>query len=111
MYQIYFTNHFLKQLKPLVKKYRQLTDDIVKELESFKKDLADPLGHKLYKIRLKCSDLLKGKSKSFRLIIYLWEYKNVLVPVTIYFKGDTDNISQKEIEYHLTMTVDEIESK
>ena len=32
------------------------------------------------------------------------------MPITIYFKGDQTNITQKELEYHLEMTLDEIKN-
>lgn len=108
MFQVYLAVHFLKQLKPLLKKYPNLSNDLVNQLKSFRKDLSIPLGHKLYKVRLKSSDLPKGKSKSFRLIIFIWEFKRTLVPITIYFKGDLENISQQDIEYHLTRILEEI---
>lgn len=108
MYKAHLTVYFLKQLKQLLKKYPKLANDLTVQLENFKKELAVPLGHKLYKIRLKSSDLSKGKSKSFRLIIFIWEFKRILVPITIYFKGDLENISQQDIEYHLTRVLEEI---
>ncbi|MDP2586851.1 MAG: hypothetical protein Q8P32_03715 [Candidatus Komeilibacteria bacterium] len=111
MYEIYLAVHFLRQLKSLLKKYPGLTDDLIKQLKDFNKDLVTPLGHKLYKLRLKSSDLPRGKSKSFRVIVFLWEFRNTLIPITIYFKGNTENINQKDLEYHLAVILQEIENE
>lgn len=108
MYDVYLTDYFLKQLKKLLKKYRHLRGDLIKSLNNFKPDLSIPLGQNLYKLRLRSSDIAKGKSGSLRLIVFLLRLKNIVVPVVIYFKGDREVIDQKEIEYHLTRTLAEV---
>ena len=111
MYQIYFADHFLRQLKRHLKKYRSLENDCVETLQHFNLESAQYLGSKLYKLRLRSSDIPKGKSKSFRLILFLFAVKSVLVPITIYFKGDRSDILEKEIEYHLAMVLTDIQRK
>lgn len=108
MYRFYLSKHFLNQLKSLIKKYRHLKNDLILALKSFDKKSAISLGHNIYKIRVKSSDVKKGKSKSFRLIIFIWETKNTLAPVTIYFKSDKENISKKELIYHINILLNEI---
>ncbi len=110
MYRVYLTNYFLKKLKPYLKKFRNLETDIIKTLENFLPETSDRLGHKLYKVRLKSSNLSKGKNKSFRMIIFLLEIQNLIVPIIVYFKGDQADISPKEIEHHLEMTLVEIKT-
>ena len=110
MREIYLAVHFLRQLKPLLKKYPNLQDDLIYSLKNFNKDLVISLGHKLYKLRLKSSDLPKVKSKSIRVIVFLWEIRNTLVPITIYFKGDSENVSQRELEYHFDKILNEVRS-
>lgn len=102
MYQILITEHFKKELKPLVKKFRHLKEDILIELKNFSPETATHLAHNLYKLRIRCTDLPKGKSGSFRVIILLVEVESILVPVTLFFKGDRGNIGVKELEYHLS---------
>lgn len=110
MYQVYLADHFLRQLKFYLKKYRNLENDLVATLQNFTLSSTMPLGRKLYKIRLKSSDIPRGKSKSFRLIVFLLEVKNVIVPIALYFKGERQDISEKEIEYHLAMVLADIKS-
>ena len=109
-YKVVITSHFLKQLKPLIRKFRHLTKDIEKTLLSFDKSLNTPVGNYTYKIRLKSSDLKRGKSKSFRLIVFVVEYANILTPVAIYFKSEREDISKAEITYHLSKVIQELES-
>lgn len=119
-YKVVITSHFIKQLKPLVRKFRHLTSDVEKTLQRFDKSLGTPIGNytykrslqgrRPYKIRLKSSDLKRGKSKSFRLIVFVVEYANILTPVVIYFKGERENVSKQEISYHLSKVIQELES-
>jgi len=74
----------------------------------FDKNNAINLGHHVYKIRLKSSDLRKGKSGGFRLIILLVEIDNLITPVALYFKGSQANISKKEITYHIDVITEEM---
>ncbi len=111
MRQYYLPEHFLKQLKPYSKKYRKLQVDLIFALKAFSPELAQHLGHKLYKLRLKASDLPKGKSKSFRVIIFLWHDPELVVPIAVYFKGDVRNLSAKDIEYHLSQITIELETQ
>ncbi len=111
MRQVYLSDHFLRQLKPYVKKFRKLQDDLITTLESFRPETANRLGQKLYKVRLKSSDIPKGKNASFRLIVFLLESKNILTPIAIYFKSERSDMSEKEIEYHLAMALSEIQQK
>lgn len=100
-YKTIILPYFRKQLKHYVKKYRSLKETVIGELGSFDKNNAVHVGNNVYKMRLNCSDIPKGKSKSFRLVIFIVETDNFLVPITIYFKGDSENISKKELNDHL----------
>lgn len=109
MYRYYIAEHFKKQLKPHLKKHRSLVSDVIRVLREFDPRREVALGEGTYKLRLSAKDLGKGKSKSYRLIVLLIEIDKLLVPVCIYFKGDKDNISKKEIRYHLGVIKEEIE--
>ena len=104
----FLAEHFKKQLKPFLKKYRHLGDDLVSALKIFDKRQASPLGGNVYKLRLKTSDLPKGKSSSFRLIIFLLEHDDLIIPLAIYFKSERKSISLKEINEHLVMILAEL---
>ncbi|MCK5510587.1 type II toxin-antitoxin system RelE/ParE family toxin [Candidatus Parcubacteria bacterium] len=97
MYQIIISPCFRKQLKKYAKKYRCLKNEIILVLENFDKQLWTHIGNNAYKIRLKIKDIPKGKSKSFRLVILIIETEKFITPIVLYFKGDRENISKKEI--------------
>lgn len=109
MCNLFFSNHFKKQLKPYIKKHKHLIFDIYNSIKAFDKKQANNLGHGFYKLRIRCKSLPKGKNKSFRLIVYFWTKKQLLVPLTIYSKGRQSSISHKKMKNHLDKILFEIE--
>jgi mRNA-degrading endonuclease RelE of RelBE toxin-antitoxin system len=55
------------------------------------------LGKKIYKIRLKSSDIPKGKRSGYRVITYVIDESKKVRLLTIYAKPRKANISDKEI--------------
>lgn len=108
MYRIVIARHFEKQCAFLKKRYPRVFSDIQKALRSFRKESAQSLGAKLYKLRVRSSDIRKGKSGGFRAIVLVIEIERVLIPIVAYAKSDTETISEKELEYHLSMIVLEL---
>ncbi|MDP3995068.1 MAG: hypothetical protein Q8P78_00450 [bacterium] len=107
-YQIFFAEHFKKQLKPYLKKYRRLQEDIIHTLGMFNKSSAVYLGAQTYKIRVRASDISKGKSHAFRMIVLVVEIDDIIAPVVLYFKGDRASITKKEIALHAKIVDSEI---
>ncbi len=105
---ILITHYFKKQIKSHLKKHKNLLNDTINLLTKFDKNTAVHIGHHVYKIRLKSSNLKRGKRNSFRLIILLIEVDNLITPITLYFKGDKENISKKEITLHEKIIIHEI---
>ena len=111
MSQFIILPHFYRQLKQLVKKYHHLKVAVINVLENFDKNKQTHLGQNVYKIKLRTSDVSRGKSKSFRLIVLVVESGVYLVPITIYFKGDRETVSQKELNAHLETILLELRSQ
>ena len=102
-YKIVTTEDFDRNVKPLVKKYQSFIED----LNKFKKELlsnpemGSSLGGNSRKVRMAIASKGKGKRGGARVITC-----NVLIDVehskiyllTIYDKGEQQNISGKEIE-------------
>ncbi|OGY92492.1 MAG: hypothetical protein A3H70_04585 [Candidatus Komeilibacteria bacterium RIFCSPLOWO2_02_FULL_48_11] len=99
-YEIFFAQHFKKQLESYRRKYRNIAKDVIDALKKFDKKQAQFLGAQAYKMRVRSSDIARGKSHAFRLIILVLEIENTLAPIVIYFKGDRDSISKEEILAH-----------
>lgn len=105
------TNNFKSEAKPLLKKYKSLSNDLLK----LEKDLVAnprlgaPLGQDTYKIRLKISSKNKGKSGGARVIslvdstligqIEQTSPEEITVYLlSIYDKSDVANITDKELK-------------
>ena len=111
IYRAILLASFLKNLKPYLKKYRSLKNSIIETLENFDKNHHPHLENGVYKVRLKTADISRGKSKSFRLIVLLIEVDKFLVPIAIYFKGDQQDISKKELNDKLENVLFELKLK
>lgn len=89
----------MKQVLELKKVYPNIRRDL-KELDKMLKQdpkSGIPLGHKVYKIRLKNSDLKKGKRGGYRVIIYVIDEIENIRLLTIFAKPRKATISDKEI--------------
>jgi mRNA-degrading endonuclease RelE of RelBE toxin-antitoxin system len=94
---------FQRNLRGLKKRYRNIRTDIepvIQELEvgNFLGDRVTGLGeaYMVYKVRIKNSDINKGKSGGYRLIYQIESETSVLL-LTIYSKSDRSDISANEI--------------
>ncbi|MFQ5661794.1 MAG: hypothetical protein ACE5F2_00885 [Candidatus Paceibacteria bacterium] len=105
MYEYLILPHFKKQLKQLSKKYKHLKEEIIITLETFDRSQNQSLGNNLYKIRVKSKDIKRGKDKSFRLIVFIIEVQNYIVPIAVYYKGDRRDMTAKEINNHLEIII------
>jgi hypothetical protein len=109
VYTYILLRYFIKQLKPLAKKYRSIPTDIVSSLESFNPALEKHLGDGVYKMRIKMKTLTKGKSGSLRMLVLLIRTKSRIIPFAIYYKDAKENISDIEIENHMSNIKKEIQ--
>lgn len=106
--QIFFSNHFKKQIKKLQNKFPHIKNDLLKNLNAFVPANEIHIGKSIYKIRIKSRDLNKGKSGGLRSYIYLYRKRNLLAPLCIYFKSEQESINQKELEMHSRQTIEEL---
>lgn len=106
--KILFSEHFKKQLKKIKKKYPHVKDDLLGIIETFDANNEISIGRSIYKIRIPSSDMQKGKSGGFRSYIYLYIKNNLLLPLCIYPKSETESITENELKYHFDQTIQEI---
>ncbi len=98
--EIKLLESFTKDVKKLLKKYKQLPSDL-KNLQT--ELLQNPkagieLGNSVYKIRVANSSIPTGKRGGFRVIYYyLDSCNNNLYLMSIYSKTDLENIDEKVI--------------
>ena len=104
--QIEVTARFKRDLRILAKKYRRIRQDIqpiINRLETgnLLGDRVAGVGYTIFKLRIKNSDVQKGKSGGYRIIYYL-QTKEKIILVTIYSKSEREDITAKEIKQILS---------
>jgi mRNA-degrading endonuclease RelE of RelBE toxin-antitoxin system len=99
--EIRLTPEFRRRLRILAKKYRQIPVDLQPILEmlqmgEFPGDQIPGTGFTVMKVRVKNSDIQKGKSGGYRLIYWIAN-TTLVVLLDIYSKSDQSNIEVSEI--------------
>lgn len=111
--EIEFSQHFIKQLKKLGKKYRYIADDVdifIQDLicDRVEGDKLQGIDRNVYKARIKNTSTNKGKSGGFRVVYEIRSDGSILLLLTIYSKSEQQNITLKELKklfwYDRTLT-------
>lgn len=102
MTEVRFTQPFLRRIKVLNKRYRQIESDIqpiIEQLQAghFIGDQIYEINLIIFKVRAKNSDIPTGKSGGYRIIYQVVSPEFVLL-LLIYAKSDQGDISLEEIE-------------
>lgn len=100
--QVEVTAKFKRKLRILAKKYRNIRSDIQPIIEQLQSgelpgDQISGLGYTIFKLRVKNSDIQKGKSGGYRLIYYVKTSTKIIL-VTIYSKSEQEDITAEEIQ-------------
>ena len=95
------TRRFRRDIKRLRAKYRHVQQDVqtlITHLESGQLlgDRLQSVKYPVYKVRLKSSDLVKGKSGGYRVIYFVRTADKVFL-ITIYAKSEQTDINPDEI--------------
>jgi mRNA-degrading endonuclease RelE of RelBE toxin-antitoxin system len=97
------TPEYKRNLKDLAKKYRNIRSDTQPLIMALQK--GDVLGDRIsgfgsdiyvYKVRVKYSNIQKGKSGGYRLIYHV-QGSTIIIMMTIYTKSEKEDISAKRI--------------
>jgi mRNA-degrading endonuclease RelE of RelBE toxin-antitoxin system len=104
--QVNVSDRFASEVRQLAKRYRRIRLDIqpiIDRLESgeLPGDQIPGMNYTLFKVRVKNSDVQKGKSGGYRIIYYLKTEKQILL-VTIYSKSDKPDITAAEVKEIIT---------
>ena len=100
--QIALTPRFKKDLRELAKRYRSIRSDLQLLIEQLQAgelpgDKIAGVKYHVFKVRLKNSDIQKGKSGGYRVIYYLKTEQEIIL-TTIYSKSDISDVSNDIIE-------------
>ena len=99
---IQFTDVFKRQVRDLAKRYRKIKLDLQPIFEQLKSgeligDQVQQTGYTVFKVRVKNSDIQKGKSGGYRMI-YCVKTSTSILCLLIYSKSEEDNITSTEIK-------------
>jgi mRNA-degrading endonuclease RelE of RelBE toxin-antitoxin system len=92
---------FKRSLRTLAKKYSSIRDDIQSVIEQLQQgelpgDQISGIGYQVFKLRVRNSDIQKGKSGGYRLIYYVKTATGIIL-LTIYTKSEQADIAADEI--------------
>jgi len=99
--EVEYTPEFKRNIRHLSKKYRHIKSDVqpvIEDLEAGKTlgDQIQSVGYAVYKVRVKNTDIKKGKRAGYRLIYYIKTTSKTIL-VTIYSKTEQGDITADEI--------------
>ncbi|BAY23493.1 hypothetical protein NIES2100_32580 [Calothrix sp. NIES-2100] len=100
--QVEATPTFNRNLRNLSKKYRSIRIDIQPVIEQLERgelpgDQISGIGYEVFKLRVRNSDIQKGKSGGYRLIYYVKTATGIIL-LTIYTKSEQANIAADDIK-------------
>ena len=99
-YSILPTHRFEKELKRLVKKFPSLKieyKELIEEIEQ-NPEAGTFIGNNCYKIRIAVQSKGKGKSGGARVITYVYIETETVYLLTIYDKGEKENLKPNELK-------------
>jgi mRNA-degrading endonuclease RelE of RelBE toxin-antitoxin system len=97
-FEIVFTDSFYRKLKPLIKKYSSIKQDLTRlraDLQAYP-TAGDALGRDCYKVRMRIEAKGKGKSGGARVITCVKVVANRIYLLTIYDKSEQASIPDRE---------------
>lgn len=99
--QIIPTREFQRDLRVLSKKYRHIKSDVQPIIEKLQAGELPGTriagtGYEIFKVRVKNSDIHKGKSGGYRFIYYL-QTTTVVILIAIYSKSEQSDIASARI--------------
>jgi mRNA-degrading endonuclease RelE of RelBE toxin-antitoxin system len=101
-YKVVPTPNFVKELKPLIKKYPSLRAELIaltKQLETNPLGGGVALGKSCYKIRLAIGSKRKGKSGGARVITYVYIAGETVFLISIYDKADQADLNPGDLDH------------
>lgn len=96
------SNRFEREVRQLAKRYRRI-QPIIDQLESgeLPGDQIPSMNYILFKVRVRNSDVQKGKSGGYRIVYYVKTETQILL-VTLYSKSDKPDITADEVREIIT---------
>ncbi|MCL1471789.1 type II toxin-antitoxin system RelE family toxin [Argonema antarcticum] len=111
--QIALTPRFKRDLRELAKRYRSIRSDLQPLIEQLNAgeipgDRIPGVKYQVFKVRLKNSNIQKGKSGGYRVIYYVKTEQEIIL-ATIYSKSDISDVSYEIIEEAIAQYEEEVQ--
>jgi mRNA-degrading endonuclease RelE of RelBE toxin-antitoxin system len=99
--EVFFTPEFKRNVRALAKKYPHIRSDVQPLIDQLQReewigDQVQGTGYTIFKVRIRNSDISRGKSGGYRAIYYL-KTQTAIVLITIYSKTEQSDISPAKI--------------
>lgn len=99
--QVFFTPEFKRNVRALAKKYQHIQSDVQPFIDKIQRgeligDKVQGTGYTIFKVRIRNSDVKRGKSGGYRVIYYL-KTTTAIILVTIYSKTEQSDVSPAKI--------------
>jgi len=113
-YSVVLTDSFKSSVKRLKKRFRHVKDDVRTAiqllLQSPELGIIVPGSSGIRKLRVRNTDLRKGKSSGYRLLYYVEDQPApTIYLLLLYAKSDREDVTRRELEQLLDELADEIE--
>jgi mRNA-degrading endonuclease RelE of RelBE toxin-antitoxin system len=104
--KVVFTDRFQRDIRRLSKRYRSIRLDLRSLLEQLETgelpgDQISDINYVVFKVRVKNSNIQKGKSSGYR-VIYYSKTNDQIFLLTIYSKSDQSSIDASEVREIIT---------
>jgi len=99
-FKVKLSKGFIKDIKPLSKRYRSLASDFEKLIDQLETNptIGTPLGKDCYKIRLAIKSKNKGKSGGARVISYVVTDNKEVILLSIFDKSEKADLKPNELD-------------
>jgi mRNA-degrading endonuclease RelE of RelBE toxin-antitoxin system len=99
--EVFFTPEFKRNVRALARKYPHIRSDVQPLIDQIQRgemigDKVQGTGYTIFKVRIRNSDVKRGKSGGFRAIYFL-KTPTAVILVTIYSKTEQSDISPAKI--------------
>lgn len=100
-YSVYLPDSFKRSFKPLTRRFPHARADVIAAIEEICRlptlGVAIPGSGGVRKLRVRSTDLQRGKSGGFRLLYIVLSDRELICPLLIYAKSDQEDVTHREL--------------
>ncbi len=99
--QVDFSQEFRRNLRRLARKYRRIKSDVQPLINALEQgetpgDRVQQVGYVVYKVRVRNTNVTRGKSGGYRVVYYLQTPERVIL-ITIYSKTEQGDVASSRV--------------